>query len=82
MENKFKDNGLNIASNKREPSAEEILIEITSQGQAMDAEALAKSTGYAKNTVIKWLNILKREGLVIPRKLGKTNFFSLRGKNK
>lgn len=82
MENKgqFKEKGLNVATNSREPAAEEILVVLSKSGNAADATMISKETGYSTSTIKKWLNILKREGLVLKNGVGKTGFFSLRGK--
>lgn len=77
---KFADKGLNIASNHREPVGEEILTVLSNSNIASSADMISDQIGYSESTVKKWLNILKREGLVVKNNVGKVGFFRLRGK--
>jgi DNA-binding IclR family transcriptional regulator len=79
-EKRFQEVGLNVATNHREPSAEEILIALSKAGQAISPKELAEMSGYPLTTVKKCLNILKREGLAIQHRDGLRINYTLRGK--
>lgn len=83
MENnkRFQEKGLNVATNSRQPAGENVLRTLSQKRTALDADGISEDIGYPVSTVRKWLNILKREGLVVKHMVGKVAFFSLRGKN-
>lgn len=80
-EKRFQEVGLNVASNHREASAEEILLALSKAGHAISPKEVAEMSGYPSSTVKKWLNILKREGLVLQHRDGLRVNYTLRGKN-
>ena len=81
-EKRFQEVGLNVASNRREASAEEILVAMAQAGRAVSPKELAEMSGYPLTTVKKSLNILKREALVEKHRDGLRFYYSLRGKQK
>lgn len=79
-ESKFNKVGLNLATNHREPSSEEILFAMAQAQRAISPKELAEMSGYSLGTVKKCLNILKREALVVQHRDGLRFNYSLRGK--
>ncbi len=79
---KFEEVGLNVATNHREASSEEILVAMAVAGRAISPKELAAMSGYPLTTVKKCLNILKREALVEKHRDGLRFYYSLRGKQK
>lgn len=77
---KFQEVGLNVATNRREASSEEVLVALSQAGYAISPKDLAEMSGYPLTTVKKCLNILKREGLVLQHRDGLRFNYSLRGK--
>lgn len=79
-ENKFEEVGLNLATNHREPSSEEILVAMAKAQRAVSPNELVEMSGYSLGTVKKCLNILKREALIVQHRDGLRFNYTLRGK--
>jgi len=77
---KFKEKGLNIAENHREPAAEAILSVVAGAGRAISSDEITALVDYSDKTVDKWLNMLKREGLLVQNKDKKRVSYTVRGK--